>query len=132
MICYAHKLLNIKGFAEVFPCSASELSISVRYYVLWHTTVWVYKIEKLVDKVFRGSVLYEWKYLDILGESVKDCPNLVIDNLLSVFFLTFGGSDRKSMAVCVNGWNGIGRGLANPCGGCVENVVRWQVSHCLQ
>ena len=46
-------------------------------------------IEKLADEVVGGSVLCEWKYLDILGESVNNCPNLVIDNLLSVFLSDF-------------------------------------------
>ena len=77
-ICCTYRLVNIKGLAEVFPSFASELSISVRYYVLWHTPVWVYMIEKLADKVFGGSILCEWKYLDILGESVNDYQNLVI------------------------------------------------------
>ena len=47
-------------------------------------------IEKLVDKVFGASVLCEWMYLDILGESVNDCLNLVIDNFLSELLSDFG------------------------------------------
>ena len=81
--------MDVEGFAKVFPCFAGKLSISVRYYVLWHTTVWVYMLEKLADEVVGGSVLCEWKYLDILGESVNDCPNLVIDNFLSMFLSDF-------------------------------------------
>ena len=46
-------------------------------------------------------------------------------------FLTFGGNDIKSIQMWVSGRCGIGKGFASPFGACVENVVRWQVSHCL-
>ena len=44
----------------------------------------------------------------------------------------FGGIERKSIQKWVNGFCGIGRGLANPCGAWVENLVCWQVSYCWQ
>ena len=47
-------------------------------------------------------------------------------------FLNFGGNNKKSIKMCVNGRCGIGKGLASPYGACVESVVRRQVSHCLQ
>ena len=47
-------------------------------------------------------------------------------------FLTFGGNDRKSMKMWVNGRCGIDKGLASPRGACVEHVMCWQVLHCLQ
>ena len=42
VICCTHAWVDVEGFAKVFPCFASERSILVRYYVLWHTLVWVY------------------------------------------------------------------------------------------
>ena len=89
MICCTHVLVNVEGFAEVFPCFAGEFSISIRYYILWHTPVWVYMIEKLSDKIISGCVVVKWNYLDILGKSVNDCPNLVIDDFLSMFLSKF-------------------------------------------
>ena len=89
VICCTHGFVNVEGFAEVFTCFASEFSIWIRYYVFLHTPVWVYMIEKIGDNIISGSVLSKWNYLDILGESVNDCPNLVIDDFLSVFLSDF-------------------------------------------
>ena len=57
VICGTHRLMDVESFAKVFPGFAGELSISVSYYILWHTPVWVYKIEKLADEVVGGSVM---------------------------------------------------------------------------
>ena len=57
VICCTHRLVDVEGFVKVFPCFAGEFSLSALYYILWHTPVWVYMIEKLADEVVGGSVL---------------------------------------------------------------------------
>ena len=89
VICYTHGMVNVEGFLELFPCFAGESSILIRYYILWHTPVLAYMIEKLGDKIIRCWVLGKWNYLDILGKLVYDCENVVIDDFLSVFLSNF-------------------------------------------